>query len=123
MVLKNAFLCLVATAAAAMLAPAAFAEPAGARSHDRAAVYAACLAEAKRPLTHSPAYRNGSMRDREVLANSYVPAVRRDEALCVQAEMSPSADTACEPAHGNAALDDHARRLGELCRALTALPR
>jgi len=110
-------------AAALALSPAALAAPAGTRLQGRVALYAACLAEAKRPLNHSPAYRNGSMRDREVLANSYVPAVRRDEALCVQAEMSPSSDTACEPAHGNAALDDHARRLGALCRALTALPR
>jgi hypothetical protein len=122
MVLRNAFLCLAAAAAAATLTPAAFAAP-GARAHDRAALYAACLAEAKRPLIRNPAYRNGSMRDREVLANSYVPAVRRGEALCVQAEMSPSADTACQPAQGDAAADDHTRRLGELCRAMTALPR
>jgi len=120
MVLRNAFLCLAA--AAGTFSPAAYAAPAGAQCPDRAALYAACLAEAKRPLTQSPAYRSGSMRDREVLANSYVPAVRRGEALCMRAEISP-ADVACEPAHGADAVDDHARRLGELCRALASLPR
>jgi len=121
MVLRNAFLCLAA--AAGTFLPAAFAAPAGAQSPDRAALYAACLAEAKRPLTQSPAYRNGSMRDREVLANSYVPAVRRGEALCMRAKTSSSPYVACEPAHGADAIDDHARRLGELCRALASLPR
>lgn len=122
MVFGKVFSVFAALAGSLVLPPMA---SASVQAQGRPALYAACLAEAKRPLMRSPAYRNGSVRDREVLANSYVPSVRRGENLCLRANTAPSpaADADCGPAQSSMVADDHAQRLGALCRALAALPR
>ena len=54
----------------------------------------ACLSEAQWPVTHSPAFADGSARTREVLLNGYNPAVGRFSGLCRRIATAPAGDRA-----------------------------
>jgi len=56
------------------------------------AAIAACLAEAQWPVTHSPAFADGSPRTREALLNGYNPAVSRFSGLCRRIATAPTGD-------------------------------
>lgn len=44
--------------------------------------YAACVIEARKAITDTPAYRNASVRQKQVLLNAYAPELSRKAALC-----------------------------------------
>jgi len=81
--LTTAAFALVTASAAAPAFPAAAASP---------AAIAACLTEAQWPITHAAAYADGSARTREVLLNSYNPAVGHFSSLCRRIATAPAGD-------------------------------
>ncbi len=90
---------------------------------------AACLTEAQWPVTHSPAYADGSARTREVLLNSYDAAVTRYTGLCRLIATAPAAgraeanaqcqhDIADDKTAATADARQHLARMAARCAAL-----
>jgi hypothetical protein len=72
----KSFVCL------ALIAVSAFSLPSMAAANTEASPYAACIFQARQVITTSPAYRNGSVREKQRLLNGYNAEVARLSAVC-----------------------------------------
>jgi hypothetical protein len=61
---------------------AALSHPTGGLAATEASPYAACILKARQVITQTPAYRNASVRQKQMLLNGYTAGVMRQSAQC-----------------------------------------
>ncbi len=91
--------------------------PAAAAPAQAQAPIAACLSEAQWPVTHSPAFADGSARERERLLNGYDATVTRYAGLCRRIATAPAAARADANAQCQQDATDDQTRAGDDARA------